>query len=127
MCSKTHPGPKNTPKRPQGGRYWRQCTSCGPINWFWAKKTNLNRSVLRCVPLTRNQPALIPGCSSRQVGFCLCFHDFLIHMDKWPPCFNACVWSCWLGGSRCQRLGCQPSSPPHSPSNFYNTGYNSLL
>ena len=39
MCSKTHPGHKNTPKRPWEGRYWRQCTSCGPINWFWAKKT----------------------------------------------------------------------------------------
>ena len=39
MCSKTHPGPKITPKTPQEGQNWPQCTSCGPINWFWAKKT----------------------------------------------------------------------------------------
>ena len=38
MCSKTHPGPKITPKTPQEGQNWPQCTSCGPINWFWAKK-----------------------------------------------------------------------------------------
>ena len=38
-CSKTHPGPKNAPERPREGQNWRQCTSCGPINWFWAKKT----------------------------------------------------------------------------------------
>ena len=35
---RTHPGPKNTEKWPQEGQNWRQCTSCGPTNWFWAKK-----------------------------------------------------------------------------------------
>ena len=34
---RTHPGPKNTKKWPQEGQNWRQCTSCGPTNWFWAK------------------------------------------------------------------------------------------
>ena len=37
--TRTHPGPKNTEKWPQEGQNWRQCTSCGPTNWFWAKKT----------------------------------------------------------------------------------------
>ena len=38
-CPRTHHGPKNTLKWPQEGQNWRQCISCGPTNWFWAKKT----------------------------------------------------------------------------------------
>ena len=30
---------RNTKKWPQEGQNWQQCTSCGPTNWFWAKKT----------------------------------------------------------------------------------------
>ena len=38
-CPRTHPGPNDTLKWPREGQNWRQCTSCGPTNWFWAKKT----------------------------------------------------------------------------------------
>ena len=31
-CPKTHPGPKNTPKRIEEGRNWYQCFSFGPTN-----------------------------------------------------------------------------------------------
>ena len=37
-CSKIHPGPKNTPKRPQEGQNWHQCFSFSPTNYFRAKK-----------------------------------------------------------------------------------------
>ena len=38
-CPRTHPGPKDTLKWPREGQNWRQCTSCGPTNWFRTKKT----------------------------------------------------------------------------------------
>ena len=34
-----HQKHRNTKKWPQEGQNWHQCTSCGPTNWFWAKKT----------------------------------------------------------------------------------------
>ena len=34
-----HQKHRNTKKRPQEGQNWRQCTTCGPTIWFWAKKT----------------------------------------------------------------------------------------
>ena len=32
------PWAKKTLKRPQEGQNWHQCFSCGPTNYFWAKK-----------------------------------------------------------------------------------------
>ena len=50
------PWAKKTLKRPQEGQNWHQCFSCGTTNYFWAKKTNSNRTPQRSVPFTWNQP-----------------------------------------------------------------------
>ena len=47
---KQHQTPLLDPKGP----VFPNKAPCGPTNWFWAKKTNLNRSVPRCVSFTRN-------------------------------------------------------------------------
>ena len=90
MCSKTHPGPKITPKTPQEGQNWPQCTSCGPINWFWAKK-NKFESVRSKVCSFHSESAYY-ACLRWPL---LAVHQFpLLHWYIWCGVVNSGVMWC---------------------------------
>ena len=55
-CPRTHPGPKDTLKWPREGQNWRQCTSCGPTNWFRAKKTKFESVTHKLCPFHSESP-----------------------------------------------------------------------
>ena len=63
---RTHPGPTKNTETPKHGLRRAKIGVNAPhvvqLTGFGPKKTNLNRSVPRCVPFTRNQP--ITGTSS---------------------------------------------------------------
>ena len=58
---RTHPGPTENTETPKNGLRRAKIGVNAPhvvqLTGFGPKKTNLNRSVPRCVPFTRNQPA----------------------------------------------------------------------
>ena len=55
-CPRTHPGPKDTLKWPREGQNWRQCTSCGPTNWFRAKKNKFESVTHKLCPFHSESP-----------------------------------------------------------------------
>ena len=54
-------GPKSPLKRPRRAKIGLNAPLVVQLIGFGPKKTNLSRSVLRCVPFTRNQP--MTGCN----------------------------------------------------------------
>ena len=59
-------GPKSPLKRPRRAKIGLNAPLVVQLIGFGPKKTNLSRSVLRCVPFTRNQPTMRPlSCDVR--------------------------------------------------------------
>ena len=52
-------GPKSPLKRPRRAKIGLNAPLVVQLIGFGPKKTNLSRSVLRCVPFTRNQPVVV--------------------------------------------------------------------
>ena len=79
---RTHPGPKNTEKWPQEGQNWRQCTSCGPTNWFRAKKNKLESVTHKLCPFHSESP-----CVELHINL---FLYCKTHSDKCIKCGTEC-------------------------------------